>query len=141
MKKIINGRVYDTATAREICSSSNGCTYRDHQWIEETMYQKRTGEFFLFGRGGPASKYAQAQKNNGWSNGEKLIPLTWEAAREWAEGHMSAEEYESAFGAVVEDNSRTVVTMSLSVSAVERAKRAAAQAGLSLSAYIESLIG
>ena len=40
------------------------------------MYQKRTGEFFLFGRGGPASKYAQAQKNNGWSNGEKLIPLT-----------------------------------------------------------------
>ena len=54
---------------------------------------------------------------------------------------MSAEEYESAFGAVVEDNSRTVVTMSLSVSAVERAKRAAAQAGLSLSAYIESLIG
>lgn len=105
------------------------------------MYQKRTGEFFLFGRGGPASKYAQAQKNNGWSNGEKLIPLTWDAAREWAEGHMSAEEYESAFGAVVEDNSRTVVTMSLSVSAVERAKRAAAQAGLSLSAYIESLIG
>ena len=140
MKKIINGKAYDTATAKEVASWSDGTSFRDFHHIEEKLYQKRTGEFFLFGEGGPMSKYAESAGQNQWTGGSKIIPLTWEAAREWAEEHLTADEYEEIFGAVAEDDSRTVVTMSLSVGAVERAKRAAAQAGMSLSAYIESLI-
>ena len=75
-----------------------------------------------------------------WSGSEQIIPLTWENAKEWAESHLEADAYEKAFGEVVEDESRTTVTLSLSAGAVETAKRAAAQAGVSLSAYIESLI-
>ena len=139
MKKIINGKVYDTDTAHSICAWDNGM-YGDFDYIEETLYRKRTGEFFILGVGGARTKYATASDNNHWSGGSKIIPITWEAAREWAEERMDADGYEAIFGPVVEDDSRTVVTMSLSVGTLEKAKRSAAQAGMSLSAYIESLI-
>lgn len=140
MKKIIENKIYDTSTAKEVASWSDGLSFRDFTHVEETLYQKRTGEFFLHGAGGPSTRYAVSAGLNSWTGGEKIIPLTWEAAREWAEGHLDADDYQQIFGEVVEDDSRTVVTLSLSASALERAKRAAAQAGVSLSAYIESMI-
>lgn len=140
MKKIINGKVYDTDTAKKMASWSDGLSFRDFTHVEEILYQKRTGEFFIHGAGGPASRYAVPTGQNSWSGGEKIIPLTWNSAREWAEEHLDADDYEEIFGEVSEDESRTVVTLSLSVGALEKAKRSAAQAGISLSGYIESLI-
>lgn len=140
MKKIISGKLYDTDTAKEVASWSDGLSFRDFTHIEETLYQKRTGEFFLHGAGGPATRYAVSAGLNSWTGGEKIIPLTWDAAREWAEKHLDADDYQQIFGEVVEDDSRTAVTLSLSTASIERAKRAAAQAGVSLSAYIESLL-
>lgn len=138
MKKIINGKVYDTESAKLIGEWDNGRYGRDFGMCTEDLYQKRTGEFFLHGCGGPMSKYAVSHGDNDWSGGEKVIPLSYDAAREWSESHLPAEEYEAIFGDVIEDGSRMTVTLSLSASAVERAKRAAAQAKMSLSAYVES---
>ena len=58
MKKIINGKKYDTDTAQELASWDNGGGWRDFHHCEETLYRKKTGEFFLFGEGGPMTKYA-----------------------------------------------------------------------------------
>ena len=138
MKKIINGRSYDTETAREVASWGNAGGRNDFAHLEETLYQKKNGEFFLFGEGGPMTKYAVSTGQNTWSGGSKIIPLSYDSAREWAEEKLSADEYESIFGEIAEDDSRVTVTLSLSASAVEAAKRAAAQAGMSLSAYVES---
>lgn len=139
MKKIINGKVYDTETAKDLASWDNGI-YGDLDSISETLYRKRTGEFFLFGEGGARSKYAKSVMNNTWSGGCKIIPLTWEAAKEWAETHLCADDYDAIFGEIAEDDSRTIITLSMSANAIDRAKRAASQIGMSLSAYIESLI-
>lgn len=140
MKKIINGKVYDTETAELIGEWSNGYYTNDFSCCSEDLYRKRTGEFFLHGCGGSMSKYAVSNGNNSWGGGEKIIPLTYEAAQKWAEEHLSGEKYEAIFGEVVEDESKMAVTLSLSAAAVERAKRTAAQKGISLSALIESLI-
>lgn len=140
MKKIINGKVYDTGTAEKVGRWSNNCSTSDFGYCSETLYRKRTGEFFLHGEGGPSSRYAICIGNNEWGYGKTIIPLSYDAAREWAEDHLSASEYESIFGEVTEDDSRVTVTLSLSASSVEKAKRAAAQAGMGLSAYIENLI-
>lgn len=140
MKKIINGRKYDTETAKEMASWSDGLSFQDFTHVEEILYQKRTGEFFLHGAGGPSTRYAVHCPSGGWASGEQIIPLTWESAREWAEEHLDADDYEEIFGEVSEDGRRTVIALSLSVGALERAKRVAAQAGISLSGYIESLI-
>lgn len=140
MKKVINGKVYDTGTAELVGEWSNGRYTNDLGYCSEDLYRKRTGEFFLHGDGGAMSKYAVSLGDNSWGGGEKIIPLSYEAAQKWAEEHLSGEKYEEIFGAVVEDDSRTTITLSLSSAAVERAKRAAAQKGIGLSALIESLI-
>lgn len=140
MKKIINGKVYDTGTAELVGEWSNGYYANDFSYCSEDLYRKRTGEFFLHGDGGAMSKYAVSNGNNSWGGGEKIIPLTYEAAQKWAEEHLSGEKYEAIFGEIVEDESRTTLTLSLSSATVERAKRTAAQKGISLSALIESLI-
>ena len=140
MKKIIDGKLYNTETAKEIASWSDGMSFRDFSHVEETLYQKRTGEFFIYGAGGPASRYARACPTGGWDSGDKIVPLTWAQARQWAEDHLDADDYESIFGVVPDDDSRITISLSLSTGAAERAKRAASQSGVSLSAYIESLI-
>lgn len=138
MKKIINGKVYDTQKAERVGQWNNGLTSFD--WCEEALYRKRTGEFFLFGQGGARSRYAKSCGDNEWSGGDKIIPLSYESAQKWAEDRLNAEQYASIFGEVAEDDSRVTVTLSLSASALAKAKRSAAQQGVSLSAYIESLI-
>ena len=139
MKKIINGRVYDTSTASFAGTWDNG-VYGGLDSVSETLYRKHTGEYFLLGEGGARSKYAKTAGDNHWSGGVQIIPLTWDAARQWSEEHLDPDAYEDMFGEVTDDASRVTVTLSLSVSAVERAKRAASQAGTNLSAYIEHMI-
>lgn len=60
MKKIINGKVYDTETAKILGTWSSPVFVTDFSYYTETLHQKRTGEFFLFGEGGPMSKYAMS---------------------------------------------------------------------------------
>lgn len=102
MKRIINGRRYDTETARLLGVATYGiCTDFAH-WCEE-LYVKRTGEYFLYGQGGPMSKYSQSVGENQWTGGQKIVPLTLKEAQKWAEKYLSADEYEAIFGAVEED--------------------------------------
>lgn len=102
MKKIINGRKYDTETAKEMAWDEYNGSCSDFQWWQETLYQKRTGEFFLFGRGGAMSKYAESCGQNSWSGGSDILPLTLDEAKEWVEEHVDADTYEKIFGEVEE---------------------------------------
>lgn len=141
MKKIIKGKVYDTETAKEVGSYCNGGNWRDFNHFEETLYQKKTGEFFLFGEGGPMTRYAEATGQNSWSGGSRIMPMAYKEAQEWAEAHLDGDEYEAIFGAVVEDDTKKLVTYSLTVTASEKLKRLAQEAGTSASELLEKLIG
>jgi len=139
MKKIIGGKVYDTETARELGSWCNAGSWRDFSHKEETLYRKKTGEFFLYGQGGPMTNYAEPTGTNSWSGGERIMPLTFQEASKWAEEKLQADEYESIFGEVTEDESKIQVCYSLSAATVETIKRRAAEAAISASEYIERL--
>ena len=102
MKKIINGKKYDTSTANEVGCWSNTCSTRDFSYCEETLYRKKTGEYFLCGSGGPMSKYSVLVDCNTTSSGSAIIPLTEAEARTWAEKHLDGDEYEEIFGEVEE---------------------------------------
>lgn len=138
MIKIINNRRYDTEKATQVGIWSNDRSYRDFSHCSETLYRKRTGEYFIYGEGGPQSKYARAVDQNSWRGGEDITPLTVEEARRWAEEHLSADAYEAEFGEVAEDDSRTVLSITMAASLAERLRREAAKAEMTLSAYIES---
>ena len=139
MKKIIDGKLYNTETARALGSWS-GDDLSSFSWYEEELYQKKTGEFFLYGSGHAASPYAKSYSDGTMGPGEAIRPLSYDAARKWAERRLSADEYEAIFGEIVEDDSRVSVNLSLSAATADRARRAAAEQGRTLSAYIEGLI-
>lgn len=100
MKKIIDGRIYDTETAKLVGEpwSPAGLGPGDSDWCEETLYRKRTGEFFLRGEGGPRTRYAMPYGQSGWTGGERIMPMTYDQARQWAEDHLDADEYVAVFG-------------------------------------------
>ena len=135
MRKIINKKVYDTETAKVIAEYEH--SYRcEFDYSLETLYKKKTGEYFLHGYGHAASKYA-VRDGNMSGPGSKIIPLTFEQAEEWAADNLPVSEYEEEFGEIIEDESRVNVTVSLSVSAAELLKRNAARTGESVSALID----
>lgn len=138
MKKIINGKLYNTDTARQVGTWSNSADCNDLSWVEESLYQKKTGEFFLHGQGGPNTRYAQQLEASNWTGGETISLVSYDSARQWAEDHLTADQYQAVFGEVAEDDSRTTLLLSLPASTVKKIKQEAAQAGMTVSAYVES---
>jgi predicted translin family RNA/ssDNA-binding protein len=78
------------------------------------------------------SQYAEQVELNSWSGGSKLIPLSYEQAQKWVEKHLDADTYEELFG-VVEDLSKTTVTLSLPAAIADMLRKEAARSGKTIS--------
>lgn len=141
MKKIIKNKVYDTATAQR-CGEYEPNPYRsDFSYFCETLYRKKTGEFFIHGEGNAASKYSRSCGQNERCGSEKIIPLTYEEAQAWAEEHLDGDGYIAIFGEPEEeDDTRTKINVCMSSAQAARIKQLAAQAGQSLSDFIVSQV-
>lgn len=140
MKKIIRGRVYDTETAIELGSTYGGAENRsDFNYWEETLYKKRTGEYFLYCFGGALSQYGEWHGNSGGS-GEQIKPLAYDDAKKWAEEALDGDEWIKEFGEPKEDMDRVQIQISMTVGAVNIVKRAAQKRDKSVSETIEMLI-
>lgn len=97
MKKIINGKKYDTETATEICENEPIPNRTNFYWYREVLYKKKNGEFFIYGNGGPASKYCESGRN--WAcTGSKILPLSEQDAKYFVERFGTVEIYEALFG-------------------------------------------
>jgi len=140
MKKIINNKVYDTETAKLLGRADNGCGYNDFNWVRESLFRKKTGEYFLFGEGGANTRYAESVGSNSWSGGWAIFPFTVERAREWAENNLSADDYENIFGIIPEGEERQSINICLPNEAVEAMNLEAERLKMSVSEYIEFLI-
>lgn len=138
MRKIINGKSYDTDTAKPIGSWDNG-DYGSFDYLSESLYRKRTGEYFIHGEGGACSRYAKPQGSGLWGSGEEIVPLSFSAASSWAEDHLAAPDYESEFGEVGEGE-KQLVSLRLSASAYAKLSRLASAQEQTKSAIVENLI-
>ena len=97
MKKVIQGVLCDTATAKYIGSASY-LGDRDFAHWNEALCRTKSGKYFLYGEGGLASRYAVTIGQNEWSGGEKIQLLSRETAMKWAEEYLDGDEYIAAFG-------------------------------------------
>lgn len=93
MKKIINGKRFDTKTATLIGKTDNlgsGVdSITDFGYWEAGLYQTpRSKQFFLAGAGGPMSRFAMSTGQNQWSSGEGIIVLSHDDALAFAEAHF-----------------------------------------------------
>lgn len=139
MKKIINGKVYDTSTAKRVGSWDNGHYTSDFQYCSEDLYQKKTGEFFLHCEGGAMSCYA-SHSGNSSGYGEQIQPITYEKAQKWAEDHLDGDEYCEIFGEPDEDAEDEKMTVRLSAAAAAKLAREAAKNGITKQAQLERWI-
>ena len=97
MKKIIQGVLCDTSTAKFLGEASY-LSDRDFSHWSEELYRTKSGKYFLYGEGGSASRYAVTIGQNEWSGGEKIQLLSRETAMKWAEEYLDGDEYIAAFG-------------------------------------------
>ena len=85
MKQIIDGKTYNTETSNHLYTvSASGCTPRDFQWWEESLYQTAKGAYFLHGKGGAMSRFSESVGDLR-TGGERLEALTRSEAIQWAE--------------------------------------------------------
>lgn len=111
MKKIIDGKKYNTETAQKMGGHDNG-----------TLYRKKTGEFFLHGEG------------------EQIIPQAEKEAEEWAKAHLKIDEYEAIFGEVGEDYSDTNVNFTITVRSHQILRRLQTRTGKTMGGIVNELI-
>ena len=142
MNKIINGKRYDTESAKEIACWQSTWDTRSVHYLEETLYRKRTGEFFLYS---PCLREKSAYRyrdNKMAHDGMRIIVvLSYEQAKEWMEENADADEYEAVFGPVDEEAGNEPITLSLPASAKARLKAMSSQTGETQSAIVAALIG
>ena len=86
MKRIIEGKCYDTATATEVASSYY--SYKgDFDWVEETLYRTKSGRYFMHGMGGAHTRWCWYDENIWRGDGEGIVALTPAEAVEWLEAN------------------------------------------------------
>lgn len=97
MKKILNGKRFDTETAIVVGSADYGYSGDFSAW-KATLYKTpRSGAYFLAGEGGPMTIFARHHSDGSRSGGSNLIPLDDASALDWAEQHLTADEIEAGF--------------------------------------------
>lgn len=99
MKQVIDGKLYNTETAEEICKYDNGRGTGDFSYVREALCRTKKGRFFLAGEGGAMTKYGESCGNNRRCEGSRIFALDIEDAKEWLEEHGSADKYIEVFGA------------------------------------------
>ena len=144
MRKVIKGRTYNTATSKCIGQWSNGHYTNDLVYCSEDLYKNTKGAYFIHGDGGPLSKYAVSYGNE-TSGSTELVPMTATEAQEWAEGHLTAEEYEAEFGVQEEASpsdltTRERVTLTMDIGIVARLRKHSADTGIPMARTADKAI-
>ncbi|HBY04200.1 MAG TPA: hypothetical protein DEH07_06585 [Desulfotomaculum sp.] len=103
-KKVINRKVYDTATAKLIHEYWNGSSPRDFHHLSEDLYRTPKGSFFLLGSGGALTKYSVDCGNNSTGgSSDNIVPLEKYEVIDWLEHHDGSEKILELFPDEVEE--------------------------------------
>ena len=140
MNKVIRGKRYNTETAKLVGTWEANEPENSDFWEKEELYQKRSGEFFLIGQDGAQTQYARFSMSGESKPGIELRPIEPEEASDWAEEHLTADEYEALFGPVAEDGSRGRITLTLLNSTIDTVRREAQRRKMNFNEYLEKLI-
>ena len=84
MKRIINGKIYNTETATRIGNFSSDCGPGDFRYQSTDLYRTKKGAFFIAGEGGALSRWS-VSCGNGQRGGSGIEALTSEEALQWCE--------------------------------------------------------
>ena len=99
MRKVIDGKCYDTATAEQVYRHDNGIGPHDFRFRAKTLFLTRNGRWFLFHEGGPMTDMAQPSGGNGYCAGQDIEAI----ADDDAFGFLVAHSEESNAAAAIDE--------------------------------------
>ena len=103
MRKVIEGKIYNTETDKQIAGGYYS-NYGEFQYWCEELYRTDQGNWFLYGEGGEKFSYARTVEQNASNGGNDITPLTQEQALAWLEPRTTdPEALEEYFSDVIED--------------------------------------
>ena len=114
MRKIHNGKVYDTKTSVFVMSLNLDGLKRD-------LYQKSTGEFFLYDQ-----------------NSERMRPLRFKDAQQYVMDQGTKEIQDQLFGQIATNHEKILISAYITKEQKAHLKRAASIRGMSISSLIGS---
>jgi hypothetical protein len=101
MKKVINGKTYNTDTAELIGDWHNGYPRNDFRTCSEELFKTSKGAYFIAGNGGAMTEWGEPCGGTARCGGSGIRPIDEAEALEWAEQHLDAEEVEKYFGHLI----------------------------------------
>lgn len=125
MKRIINGAVYNTETAKMLAEWDNNYPINDFNYMEETLYRTKSGNWFLHCQGGGL--------------GECVKPISYKKAQRWAEEKLYGDKYEEIFGTVDEEETDRINAY-VTKKSKKRLMLQQSKTGESISSILEKLI-
>lgn len=140
MKKIINGKVYDTETAVFIAradhdnimdATGNSC--------KQAFYRKKTGEFFVHLESGTSISLHNIFQHD-FRQGREIYPLTYAQAQMWAEKELDADTWLRIFGEPDESGEAVTLGLQVSAAAAAKLKQEAAKLGIPQGKLLERWI-
>lgn len=103
MKKVIDGKRYNTETATKVAEYEPFANRTDFNWWCEELYKTKKGKWFIYGEGGANSPYSKRVESNVKSGGEDIIAISDYEALKWLEIHNFVDEIEEYFPDELED--------------------------------------
>lgn len=100
--RVIDGKRYDTSKGKLVH------TYQylypgDHGYRLERLYRTFKGNYFVYGKGGPASKWSYTEGNMS-SGSSGIEPINKPEALEWCESHEApANVMDQYFSDIIQD--------------------------------------
>ena len=93
MRKVIDGKSYDTAAAEQVYRHDNGIGPPDFRFRAKTLYRTRHGRWFIYHEGGAMTDMAAAS-SGGYTNGRDIEVISDEDAFGFLAAH--SEESDAA---------------------------------------------
>jgi hypothetical protein len=100
MKRILDGKIYDTETATlraDISGNDGALPSNEFEWQHTGLYVSPRGTYFIAGRGGARSRWAKPM-GLGTGPGEGLIIISDAEARNLFEKFGDMDKYAEYFG-------------------------------------------
>jgi len=106
MRKVIDGKIYDTEIAELIGRYNNigkeVQSMSDFHYWEASLFRTKKGQYFLAGQGNALSQFGET--GQGFSiGGSKIIVLDEREALRWAERYLDSEIVERYFSHMLEE--------------------------------------
>jgi len=103
MKRIIDGKRYDTSTAERVHSWDNSHYRSDFKHRSKDLYRTQRGAWFIHHEGGALTDMAERCEGNSYCGGKSIEPVSADDARAFLESHGGTKALEQHFAEAIED--------------------------------------